>query len=349
MTRDEWNASRLPIRGEKGHYESWFLRANHPSEPKAIWLRHTFFRPAGNPEAVCGELWAAWFDQKVVGVRQELPFARCFAGTTRLDLSFGPARWTDGQLSGAAENAGHRFEWELHYTLAGEPSPVYPGWAYKGSFPKAKQVTAVPHAAVSGRFVVDGVAHELSAWPGCQSHNWGEQHTDEYAWIQVSGFDGSPDAYLEGGTGRLKIGGRWTPQMSAAVLNLDGRRYELNSPLRLLRADGSAEGFESRVHTQSAKVELSWRVWAPKERFIAFKYRNPPGGALACLNSKVARVELTVRPKGEPAQTLTSSRAAFEMLVAETDPRVAQVGGYPAGEEGAAQGQGGRLAAHFGG
>src|SRR5882724_12471980 len=50
MTHDEWNASRLPIRGSKGHYESWFLRANHPGEPRALWLRHTFFRPAGNPD-----------------------------------------------------------------------------------------------------------------------------------------------------------------------------------------------------------------------------------------------------------------------------------------------------------
>ncbi len=334
MTRDEWNASRLPQEGEQGHYESWFLRANHPRERQAVWLRHTFFRPAGHAEATCGELWAAWFDgDQVVGVRQELPIARCFAGTQKLDLSFGDSRWSDGKVKGAAENAGHRIEWELSYTLDGEPLPLYPAWAYPGSFPKAKALTCVTHARLSGRFVVDGVAHALDAWPGCQSHNWGERHTDEYAWLQVSGFDQAPDAFVEGGTGRLKIGRWWTPQLSAAVLQLDGSVYRA-SPFRVgpRRSQGKAEGFEMSVHSESRELEFSWRVWAPPERFIAFKYRNPPGGALACLNTKVAQVELSVRRAGEAPRLLTSSRAAFELLVPEDDPRVAQVGGYPAGE-----------------
>ncbi len=332
MTHDEWNASRLPIRGQKGHYESWFLRANHPSEPKALWLRHTFFRPAGHPEATCGELWAAWFDQTVTGVRQELPIGRCYAGTDKLDLSFGDARWTDGAARGEATNAGHTLGWELRYEQQGAPSPVYPAWAYKGPLPKAKAVTVVPHALVSGRFVVDGKVHEISKWPGCQSHNWGERHTDEYAWIQVSGFDQAPDAYLEGGTGRLKIGGRWTPQLSAAVLRFEGRHYLLSKPLAMLRAEGKAAGLGMDVRMSTAELDLRWHVEAPAERFIAFKYRNPPGGALACLNSKVARAELTVTPKGKPSRTLTTSRAALELLVPEDDPRVAEVGGYPAGE-----------------
>lgn len=332
MTHDEWNASRLPIRGDKGHYESWFLRANHPTEPKALWLRHTFFRPAGHPEAACGELWAAWFDEKVTGVRQELPLGRCYAGTTRLDLSFGDCRWTDGSARGEAKSDRHLLAWDLSYEQQGAPSPIYPRWAYKGSFPKAKQVTVVPHALVSGRFVVDGEVFEISKWPGCQSHNWGERHTDEYAWIQVSGFDQAPDAYLEGGTGRLKIGGRWTPQLSAAVLNFEGQRYELNTPLKMWRAEGSAVGLAMDVRMSSSEIDLRWRVEAPPERFIAFKYRNPPGGALACLNSKVARAELTLTPKGKPSRTLTTGRAALELLVPEDDSRVATVGHYPAGE-----------------
>jgi len=333
VTRDEWNASRLPQRGGKGHYESWFLRANHPTEPKAIWLRHTFFRPAGQAEATCGELWAAWFDgeQKVVGVRQELPLSRCFASTRGLDLSFGDARWTDGKLKGAAERGGHRFEWELEYDVVGEPLRLYPSWAYVGSFPKAKPVTPVPLTHVSGRFVVDGVAHALSGWPGTQNHNWGERHTDEYAWLQVSGFDQAPDAFLEGGTGRLRFGNRWTPQLSAGLLVLDGRHFGVN-PFRLRQAEARADGFEMNVHSRGAGVELSWRVWAPPSRFIAFQYRNPPGGALACLNCKVAKAEVSVRVGDSAPRLLTSSRAAFELLLPEDDPRVAEVGSYPAGE-----------------
>ena len=30
-----------------GHYESWFLRGNHPSRPLAFWIRYTIFHPRG--------------------------------------------------------------------------------------------------------------------------------------------------------------------------------------------------------------------------------------------------------------------------------------------------------------
>ena len=45
----------------RGHYESFYLRANHPSEPLAFWLRYTIFAPHGHPEQAEGELWAAVF------------------------------------------------------------------------------------------------------------------------------------------------------------------------------------------------------------------------------------------------------------------------------------------------
>jgi hypothetical protein len=33
--------------------------------------------------------------------------------------------------------------------------------------------------------------------PPGNSHNWGSQHTDRYAWAQVCGFDSAPDVFLE--------------------------------------------------------------------------------------------------------------------------------------------------------
>jgi hypothetical protein len=44
-----------------GHYESFYLRANHPTRPLAFWLRYTIFsaQTEGPKE---GELWAVVFD-----------------------------------------------------------------------------------------------------------------------------------------------------------------------------------------------------------------------------------------------------------------------------------------------
>ena len=33
-----------------GHYESYYLRGNHPERPLAFWIRYTIFSPAGRPE-----------------------------------------------------------------------------------------------------------------------------------------------------------------------------------------------------------------------------------------------------------------------------------------------------------
>jgi len=49
-------------------------------------------------------------------------------------------------------------------------------------------------------------------------------------------------------------------------------------------------------------------------------YDNPPGGRKTCLNSKIARCQLTVRLPGRPPRTLTSERrAAFELITDQTD------------------------------
>ena len=42
-------------RGRAGHVESFFLKANHPSRPLAIWLKFTIFSPKGNPDDAVAE------------------------------------------------------------------------------------------------------------------------------------------------------------------------------------------------------------------------------------------------------------------------------------------------------
>jgi hypothetical protein len=39
-----------------GHYESYFVRANHPTRPLAFWIRYTLFSPKQHPENALGEL-----------------------------------------------------------------------------------------------------------------------------------------------------------------------------------------------------------------------------------------------------------------------------------------------------
>ena len=54
--RDRWNALRYDG-SRKGHYESYFQRANHPTEPRAFWIRYTVFVPRQRHELAVGELY----------------------------------------------------------------------------------------------------------------------------------------------------------------------------------------------------------------------------------------------------------------------------------------------------
>ncbi len=65
------NAPRFP-RARGGHVESWFLRANHPIEPRSFWLKATVLvRPGGSSVS---EVWCSLFDgDRTVAAKDTLP------------------------------------------------------------------------------------------------------------------------------------------------------------------------------------------------------------------------------------------------------------------------------------
>ena len=294
-----------------GHYESYFVRGNHPTRPLAVWVRYTSFR-AGDGSVDQGEVWATWFDGErdlVVTAYRAYDAGTCTFGGDPLDVRIGEARLTEGSLTGAVD----RLAWELTYT----PSPpilLFPEGFYDKPFPKAKQLTVSPASRLSGSVTVDGEAVSLTDWPGAQSHNWGSQHTDLYAWGQVCGFDGDPDAYLECGSARLRIGVP-LPMLSPVVLRLDGRDHLLNGPVHWLRNRATFGDWRWELRARGDDLRLRVRFAAPPERFARLSYRNPPGGEKTCLNSKLATCEVVVEQSGRAARTLRSAnRAAFEVL-----------------------------------
>src|SRR5215467_2631372 len=104
------NDSRYRPGQDAGHYESFFLRANHPLRPLAFWIRYTIFSPRRHPEQAQGELWAIAFDGETgrhVAVKRELPFADCAFGSSQLSVRVGEAHLEPGKLVGDAESRGH--------------------------------------------------------------------------------------------------------------------------------------------------------------------------------------------------------------------------------------------------
>ena len=289
------------VPGQKnGHYESFFLRANHPSRPLAFWIRYTIFNPHKAPDKAIGELWAVYFDGETgekVAAKDEVPISECLLAANRFDVTVGDAALDPGKARGSASSTGNTIQWDLRY--AGDASPLFlfPPRFYEGRLPKAKALVGVPMAVFNGTLLIGGREVPIQDWVGSQNHNWGSRHTDHYAWGQVAGFDDSPESFLELGTARMKIGPIWTPYMTLVVLRHRGQEYRLNSLMQSLRAKASFDYFEWRFSSEDETIAMDGILSATGEDFVGLTYYNPPGGTKHCLNTKIASCKLTIRRK----------------------------------------------------
>ena len=321
-----WNGSRYHRENNTGFYESYFQRANHPSRPLAFWIRYTVFSPRGHSDEARGELWAIYFDGeagKNTVVKQSVPISECNFSPTGLDVYIGDATLTADTLEGHAASAEHSINWSLHYAGDEPPLLLLPESWYGRSLPKAKALVGTPNAVFHGTLTLDGGQIAIDGWRGSQNHNWGQRHTDHYAWGQVAGFDNAPDAFLECSTVQIKVGPLWTPRLTFLVLRAEGEEIAINSALHAMRAAGSFDFFTWRFDTWNSQARVHGRIHAPASAFVGLKYDNPPGGNKTCLNTKLAAAEITVERRGSPSLTLTTlHRAAFETLTDRADHSV---------------------------
>jgi hypothetical protein len=312
-----WQGARYRPGQSRGHYESWFLRANHPTRRVAFWIRYTIFAPHGRPQDAIGELWAIHFDgerQRIRAAKSEVPVGDCCFATRGLDVRIGSATLEAGALRGGASGA-HSIRWALEYRDGGAPMVFLPEPTYEARWPKAKALCTRPGIVFDGALEVDGESIAIDGWIGSENHNWGSRHTDTYVWGQVVGFDEAPEAFLECVTAKLKLGPLWTPAMTIVCLRFEGRDYRLNSRRQMFRAKGAWKDFDWRFDSAEAGVRIHGRIHAAPEDFVSLTYYNPPGGTHTCLNSKLAACEVTLERPGKPDVTLaTGHRAAFEIL-----------------------------------
>ncbi|MEQ1439543.1 hypothetical protein AAG565_09270 [Fontimonas sp. SYSU GA230001] len=317
----DWHGARYRAGQEQGHYESWFLRANHPQRKRAFWIRYTIFSPKGRPQDAIGELWCVVSDGergRLYAGKREVPIDDCAFAATGLDVRIGDARLHAGALAGAVA-APQTLRWNLRYAGGGAPAVFLPQHYYAAPLPKAKAVTPRPFARFDGTLDVDGETWTIDDWIGSENHNWGSKHTDTYAWGQIVGFDDAPDAFLEVITARIRLGPLWTPWLTILLLRLDGQDHHLNTIRHGLRAQGRWRYFDWSFDSAAPGLRVHGRICATPQDFVGLTYYNPPGGSHTCLNSKVAACTLTVERDGKPPLTLsTAHRAAFEILTDDT-------------------------------
>ena len=53
MNAHHWDGSRY-MQAPRPLYESYFIRANHPTKPQAFWIRYTLFLQSGETPSAGG-------------------------------------------------------------------------------------------------------------------------------------------------------------------------------------------------------------------------------------------------------------------------------------------------------
>jgi|GEM_PF-402728 len=315
--------SQYPDKMGQGHYESWFIRANHPRKPQALWIRYTQFIPAaGNKEQANGELWAIWFDkessQPPVTGYQAFPLADCSFDKQGINIYLAKNRLTEDALTGDIQQNGRTLNWDLKISRQGGPLLLLPESMYSKGFPKAKSLVLDTHCRFTGILTIDGEDHNLENWRGSLNHNWGKQHTDEYAWGQVAGFDDNEEVFLECATARIKLGPVMSPAFSPVVLKIGHETLRFNQLTTSLWNKGRysmADTFEWEIQAKNHRARISIQFKGNAGQFATLKYRNPPGGLQTCLNSKIASCTLLLDDQQLGQREFISTHgAAFEIL-----------------------------------
>jgi hypothetical protein len=293
---------------KRGHYESFYLRACHPSEPLGVWIRHTVHkRPGAVPN---GSVWFTLWDPDPHAAKMtvdELSVPR--DGWIRV----GDSVFEPGHAVGSALGAS----WDLRIEPQAPPFRHLPAeWMYRAPVPRTKTESPAPAARFEGSVTVDGRTYAVDGWPGMVGHNWGAEHAERWIWMHGIAFDGAEGAWLDAAIGRVKLGPLTTPWIGNGCLTVDGRSYRLGGKAR--RVDETPERCEFELGGKG--VVVRGEISAPHDRLVGWVYADPGGGEHNTSNCSIASMRLRVERDGSPPlELVTTSNAVYELGMRETD------------------------------
>jgi hypothetical protein len=281
-------------------YESHYLTAADPEGGRAVWLRYTSDKPAGQPPR--GRLWCTVFTAGAPPVARR---------TADPGILRGPAPGDWAQIDGAAIGpAGARgtledCSWAVCWRARARPLPYLPSRRlYDRQLPRSNGAAIVPDATFDGRLEVAGETLDLAGWRGMVGHNWGADHADRWIWLHAPGLGArDPDGWLDLILARVALGPWLSPWLPAGALQLDGRQ-------RLIRAT-AARGLRVQIEGERLEIELPRlaggglrvRADSPAQRTAEWDYPTPGGAVRRVRHCSIATARLTLGPAGESEVT----------------------------------------------
>jgi hypothetical protein len=301
---------------DKGHYESFYMRAVDPQRPRGVWIRYTVHKRPGAPPK--GSIWFTLFDHAADGPTAFKVTLDDVGAAPGEYIHVGSSRFEPGRLAGSAN--GH--EWDLAFDSAEPPYLHLPrGWMYRAPVPRTKLLSPYPDARFDGWVAVGEERIEVAGWPGMVGQNWGAEHAERWIWMHGTSFAGHEgSAWLDAGLGRIKLGPVTTPWIANATLSLDGERHRLGGPGRARATDVRETPTGCDFTLPGDGITVRGSVGAERKDFVGWIYADPDGPEHNTVNCSISHMRLTVERKGGlPVELETDHGAAYELGMREKD------------------------------
>jgi hypothetical protein len=313
-------------RGNRGHYESNYLKANSPDGRRGLWLKHNILAPKSARHAAVLELWCVWFDRdagRPVALKQHVPMEKIAAAKTGLRLEGDGILLTDRETrTTLRDKSGQQASWDLRFEPSEPPLLHFPSNRfYTAPLPKKKLTTPAPRLRFDGWLEIGGRRHAIDGWTGLRGHNWGTEHAWAYAYGNCNLFREDPNALIDMFTAKIRLGPVKSPWLSMAVLRADEREYGFRSLRHFVTRHAVVELPRWRVSLGSERGALVTEWSLDPEQTVGLRYLHPDGKVSYCYNTKFAEVRV-----GFGDLQLTSDQGELEFLYAQPVDGIPLVG-----------------------
>ncbi|MEE8410620.1 MAG: hypothetical protein V3T05_13540 [Myxococcota bacterium] len=304
--------------------ESFWIKANDPTSRRAVWLRFTLF---SNAKEQYGEMWSIYFDAERgerLATREAFPLNRVRFDPERAGIGIGECSLESDRSTGVIRDPAFTIAWDLRLEDAAPPYTQYPLMLlYRNPlFPKKKLTSPHPDATMSGVLEIwrrnagnDALETiDLAGWRGMQGHVWGKHHIERYVWMHCNMFDGiDSGAWLDVGSGQVRVGPWLLPHLTVGKLVLDGKTYRFDTVRHLRAHDIDYRPAHFAFTLRGPDGELRGKVHSKKDETVGLTYTNPNGKTAYCINSAIAHLDMELLPRDGAPRAMSSARAMLEV------------------------------------
>ena len=334
-------AIKLQAHRGRGLYESFYFRGTSADGGQAFWLKHNLLRLHHHDEVwlegalilfdrASNKTSAVYAREVLDGERfqrimeQGRDWEHVALDVSRTAFVEINRNYLGGRLSGEGGYA----HWDLQVHHRGPELAPFPYKAmYCLPWPRNKMLTRDCHVDFKGSMTAGGLAFD-GVFHGMNGHIWGSEHAHAYANANCASFASHQDAYFDGFSARLALGGgRFvTPYLSMASLYVRGRWHHFNSLMRVARQKVlrfEDRAWQAQLFNSSHRLEVEVDGASPAQLpWVALNYADPQRKRAVVNNTKFATLRLRlVHRNGELQEELASEVCELETLLPGTAPK----------------------------